>query len=152
MVPNRKKSPEIVQFLARFIFQGYLPALPFPVTARPLFTKYVKLLQAYCIISAFHEFLCDWNFGGILTFVSGDCSRFIYKICQIVAGISIISAFHEFFCDWKFWRDFAIWPNCAQAQFPVFCQESVIKLHLLNNWDIFTFSPEICIFSSTADS
>ena len=46
MVPNHKNSPEIVQFVSRFVFQGHLPAFPFPVTARALFNKYVKLLQA----------------------------------------------------------------------------------------------------------
>jgi hypothetical protein len=29
--------------------------------------------------------------------ISGDCKHFIFKICQIVAGISTISKFHEFF-------------------------------------------------------
>ena len=41
----------------------------------------------------------------------------MHSICiirQIVAGISIISQFHKLF-ESNFWRNFAIWPNCAAS-------------------------------------
>ena len=44
--------------------------------------------------------------------VSGHCMRFIFMICQTVAGISITSQFHEF-CKSNFRRVFVIWPNCG---------------------------------------
>ena len=43
--------------------------------------------------------------------------RFVFKIYQIVAGISAKSQFHEF-VESYFWRVFAIWTNmCAAVDF-----------------------------------
>ena len=44
--------------------------------------------------------------------VSGYVKHYIFKICQIVAGISMIRQFHEFF-ESHFWRVFDVWRNCV---------------------------------------
>ena len=46
--------------------------------------------------------------------VSGYCLHYIFKICQIAAGISMIRQFHEF-SKFNSWRVFAIWFTCARA-------------------------------------
>ena len=99
------------------LFKSQLKAFPLPVIARPLFSKFVKPLQALIFNNStnfsnqFWQDFAIWPISTLLAvisrlwksnfqptfFVSGNCLSFIFKICQTVAGMNMISQFHEFF-------------------------------------------------------
>ena len=48
------------------------------------------------IIDGYIAIAMDCKYRSICASVSGHCLRFIFKICQTVAGISVMSPFHRF--------------------------------------------------------